>query len=273
MKKIIEIHPSYPVMEGAGVRVFRVIGNPYIDSVDPVPLLDEFRSSNPNDYIKGFPTHPHRGIQTVTYMKKGQIEHKDSKGNQGVIGANSVQWMTAGRGILHSEMPQKSSGELWGYQLWLSLLKEDKMVEPGYEQIEAEDLPLVNHGGVTVRVIAGEFEGRHGPKHRHFDGYLLDIMAEHEEIVTLPISNHGNHFFYVYEGGMSVCNQWIDPKHLVVIEADEAIHIKLPNDSGCIYFSGLPNNEPMVKGGPFVMNTKKEIIEAFDDYQKGLIGE
>lgn len=273
MKKIVEIHPAYPVREGAGVKVFRIIGNPYVDSVDPVPLFDEFRSTNPEDYIKGFPTHPHRGIQTITYMKKGRIAHKDSKGNSGVIGANAVQWMTAGRGILHSEMPEQSQEGVWGYQLWLSLLKKDKMVEPMYDQVEPEDLPLIGHGGITVRVIAGEFEGRHGPDHGYFDGLLFDIMAEHEEVMTVPITKGGRHFFYVYDGGMSVCGQWVDPKHLVVVEADEPIHIKLSSDGGCIYFSGPPTLEPMVKGGPFVMNSKEEIAKAFDDYKKGLIGE
>ncbi len=154
---IKEIYRGQPVVDGAGVKINRIIGSYNLDYIDPFVLLDEIRSQNPEDYIAGFPTHPHRGIETITYMIKGSFRHEDSRGGGGLLTDGCVQWMTAGRGILHSEMPEKREGELWGYQLWLSLPKKHKMVEPRYQHLSPEDIPVVDRNGISVKIISGVY--------------------------------------------------------------------------------------------------------------------
>jgi redox-sensitive bicupin YhaK (pirin superfamily) len=254
----------------------RVIATPELDHFDPFLLLDEFRSDDPNDYIAGFPDHPHRGFETVTYMLAGAMEHKDNQGNSGLLGPGSVQWMTAGRGIVHSEMPRQEDGLMWGFQLWVNLPAELKMTAPRYQEIPAEDVPEVRVApGVTVRLIAGSMAGVSGPisgiatEPLYFDVYLqagssaqLDVPATH------------NAFIYVYGGEVAVGDDSGDPVtkgEIALFErgTGDGIGVTAVEDSRMLLVAGKPLDEPIARWGPFVMNTDAELRQAVNDYQSG----
>jgi redox-sensitive bicupin YhaK (pirin superfamily) len=191
IEKVIE---GIQTSDGAGVSLTRIIGSPELNMLDPFLLLDEFGSDDPNDYIAGFPPHPHRGFETITYMLNGKWQHRDSAGNEGLLGDGSVQWMTAGRGIVHSEMPIQTDGLVRGFQLWLNLPKEKKMIDPAYQDIESDQIPVVNETAGTVKVISGEYRGTVGPGRSHTPVLILDIRLNTESAITIPVTDGWNVF-------------------------------------------------------------------------------
>jgi redox-sensitive bicupin YhaK (pirin superfamily) len=265
-----------PTSDGAGVRMTRVIGTPELDHFDPFLLLDEFRSDDPDDYIAGFPDHPHRGFETVTYMLAGHMRHGDNQGNTGNLGPGSVQWMTAGRGIVHSEMPQQENGLMWGFQLWVNLPAADKMTAPRYQDIQGDDIPEAEVApGVKARIIAGELGGVAGavtavatePVY-----YDLHFGAETSLIVPLPQGH--NAFVYVYQGmmraGPKASQTTIERGEIALLDHGESLELECgEEESRMILVAGRPLNEPIARYGPFVMNTNDELRQAFRDYQSG----
>ena len=279
-RNVVKVIEPQPVLEGAGVRLKRSIASASLDHVDPFLLFDHFGSSDPADYIKGFPMHPHRGIETVTYMIDGHVDHKDSLGNSGTIGAGDVQWMTSGSGIMHEEMPQAQAGEMIGFQLWVNLPAKLKMMTPRYQNIEAKSIPLINRkDGVNIGVIAGEVDGIRGP--------VTEIVAEPTYLdVTIPRDGSFSHnikrghaaFAYVFEGqgsfganGEEAGQQNIISRPGLVVFGD-GDYIDVSTTDQPVRFlliSGQPLNEPIARYGPFVMNTQVEIEQALEDLKNG----
>ena len=258
--------------DGAGVNLTRIIASPSLNMLDPFLLLDEFGSDNPDDYIAGFPPHPHRGFETITYMLNGKFRHKDTAGNEGCLTDGSVQWMTAGKGVIHSEMPEQTEGLVRGFQLWLNLPKEKKMIEPAYNDIPADEIPTVSIPGGQIKIIAGTFSGITGPGRSHTGMLYYDISLDNGSDITVPIQNGWNSFCYVYEGAIS-CGQPVSKGHLAVLGTEDIFRCtSIKNNTRFILVAGMPLNEPVARGGPFVMNTKGEILQAFEDYQAGRLG-
>ena len=259
--------------DGAGVKLKRIIGQPGLDMLDPFLLLDEFRSDSADDYIAGFPEHPHRGFETVTYMLAGHMRHGDNHGNRGDLTPGSVQWMTAGRGILHSEMPQQEDGLMWGFQLWVNLPATDKMTAPRYQDIGPERIPVVHPAdGVEVKVIAGELAGAIGPVEGIVTAPVyLDVSLQPGAALTLdlPMGHHG--FAYVFEGESAlVGGERLHRSELGVLSDGE--HLQLTGDdkaSRLLIVAGQPLQEPVARYGPFVMNTQEQIHEAIADFRAG----
>lgn len=268
-RQINQIVEGVKTTDGAGVNLTRIIGSPELNMLDPFLLLDEFGSDNPDDYIAGFPSHPHRGFETITYMLNGKWQHKDSAGNEGKLGEGSVQWMTAGRGIVHSEMPIQTDGLARGFQLWLNLPKEKKMIEPTYQDIESEQIPIVKEKAGTVKVISGNFHGTVGPGQSHTPVLILDIQLLENSELTIPLTDGWNVFSFIYEGDV-FAGQKLSKGQLAVYEKDGDVDFKTKdNKAGIFFVAGEPLNEPVARGGPFVMNTRGEILKAFEDYQNG----
>lgn len=258
--------------DGAGVNLTRIIGSPELNMLDPFLLLDEFGSDNPNDYIAGFPPHPHRGFETITYMINGKFSHKDSVGNEGHLSDGGVQWMTAGKGVIHSEMPEQTEGLVRGFQLWLNLPKEKKMIDPSYHDIQPDKIPSVVLDSAKVKVISGEFQSTQGPGRPHTGVLYLDVHLDPNAEISVPIPENWNAFIYVYEG--QIKSNLSAPKgNLAVLETNGSFDCKAnESDTRFILVAGEPLNEPVARGGPFVMNTKGEVLQAFDDYQSGKLG-
>jgi redox-sensitive bicupin YhaK (pirin superfamily) len=261
--------------DGAGVKLTRVIGQPGLDMIDPFLMLDEFRSDSASDYIGGFPTHPHRGFETVTYMLAGRMRHGDNQGNSGLLTPGSVQWMTAGRGILHSEMPEQEDGLMWGFQLWVNLPASDKMTAPRYQDIAPERIPEITPAsGVRIRVIAGSIGGVDGPVQGvATEPVYADVRIEANSTVELqlPAEHHG--FAYAYEGQANVGagpNSGLVRGDLGVLSAGETVTISTGDaPAKLIVVAGKPLNEPVAKYGPFVMNTQQQIVQAVEDFRAG----
>ena len=280
LRNVTDVIEPQPVLEGAGVKLKRSIATRTLDHVDPFLLFDHFGSKDPDDYIKGFPMHPHRGIETVTYMINGNVDHKDSIGNSGSIGAGDVQWMTSGSGIMHEEMPRAQTGEMIGFQLWVNLPAKLKMTAPRYQNIEASQIPLVNReNGINIRIIAGEVDGIRGP--------VTEIVADPTYLdVTMPPNGSFSHdvkrghaaFAYVFEGqGSFDENQeeteaqiTISQPGLVVFGDGDYIGVSTTDQPvRFLLISGRPLNEPIARYGPFVMNTREEIEQALEDLKNG----
>ena len=258
--------------DGAGVNLTRIIGSPELNMLDPFLLLDEFGSDNPNDYIAGFPPHPHRGFETITYMLNGKFTHEDTAGNKGHLSDGGVQWMTAGKGVIHSEMPEQTEGLVRGFQLWFNLPKEKKMIEPAYHDIQSDQIPVVEFEGGRVKVISGTFQGTTGPGRPHTGMMYLDIHLDSKQDITVPIANDWNGFVCVYEGSISA-NIGVPKGHLAVLDTkDDFLCSSSVENTRLILVAGEPLNEPVARGGPFVMNTKGEVLQAFEDYQSGRLG-
>jgi quercetin 2,3-dioxygenase len=263
-----------PTSDGAGVRMTRVIGTPALDHFDPFLLLDEFRSDNPDDYIAGFPDHPHRGFETVTYMLAGNMKHGDNQGNTGLLGPGSVQWMTAGRGIVHSEMPQQENGLMWGFQLWVNLPASDKMTTPRYQDIQGDEIPETEVApGVRARVIAGELAGVKGAVTKvATEPVYYDLHFDAGASLTVPLPESHNAFLYVYQGAMQAGPEAmpVDRGELALLSHGDSIELSAGEEpSRLILVAGKPLNEPIARYGPFVMNTTDELRQAFYDYQSG----
>ena len=268
-RKIVKTITGMKTSDGAGVNLTRIIGSPELNMLDPFLLLDEFGSDNPDDYIAGFPPHPHRGFETITYMLSGKWQHKDSAGNEGLLGDGSIQWMTAGRGIVHSEMPIQTDGLVRGFQLWLNLPKKKKLTEPAYQDIHAEQIPILKEVFGTVKVISGEYNGTIGPGKSHTPVLIMDIRLNPESEISIPVMDGWNAFGFIYEGDVK-SGEFLSKGQLAVYNTEGNVHFKT-NDTqaGIFLVAGKPLNEPVARGGPFVMNTRSEIIKAFDDYQNG----
>ncbi len=259
--------------DGAGVKLKRIIGQPGLDMLDPFLLLDEFRSDQAGDYIAGFPEHPHRGFETVTYMLAGHMQHQDNHGNRGDLSPGSVQWMTAGRGILHSEMPQQENGLMWGFQLWVNLPAKDKMTAPRYQDIAPERIPVVHPAeGVEVKVIAGTLAGATGPVEGIATAPVyLDISLEPGAVLSLdlPADHHG--FAYVFEGeSVRVGGEALQRSELGVLSDGERLQLVAGGQPArLLVVAGRPLKESVARYGPFVMNTQAEIHEAIADFRAG----
>jgi quercetin 2,3-dioxygenase len=273
-RQVARIIEPQPVVEGAGVRLKRSIAGAALDYLDPFLLFDHFGSDNPRDYLPGFPMHPHRGIETVTYMLAGAVTHRDSLGNAGTIGAGDVQWMTAGRGIMHEEMPEPVDGRMAGFQLWVNLPARLKMTKPRYQEILSASLPEVRRAdGAVVRVIAGSVGDVRGP--------VTDIFAEPEYLdVTLPadasfeqpVTRGHNAFAYIFEGGGTFGDSTAalgSPKMVVLGDGDIVRAQAGANGLRFLLVSGAPLGEPIARYGPFVMNTREEILQALADLRDG----
>ncbi|HTO47761.1 MAG TPA: pirin family protein [Burkholderiales bacterium] len=258
--------------DGAGVRLSRVIGGRALPDLDPFLLFDEFRSDEASDYIGGFPDHPHRGFETVTYMLAGRMRHGDNKGNTGLLVPGSVQWMTAGRGIVHSEMPEQEDGLMWGFQLWVNLPAKDKMTAPRYQDIAPGEIPEVDAGnGIRVRVIAGRFRNVSGPVSAvATDPLYLDVALPAGASLEVPLPEDDNAFAYVFEGAARVGGEQVARGELAVLGNGEQVELAAgPEGARLVVIAGRPLNEPVAKYGPFVMNTADEIRQAVYDYQSG----
>ena len=272
MRKIRSLIDGINTSDGAGVSLKRIIGTSELNMLDPFLLLDEFGSDDPEEYIAGFPPHPHRGIETVTYMINGNFKHKDSAGNEGYLTDGSVQWMTAGRGVVHSEMPEQNEGLMRGFQLWLNLPKEKKMMDPSYKDIGSDDIPSVGFNGSLVKVISGEYSSVIGPGRPQTEVIYLDIHMDKDSSIEVSIKDGWNAFIYVYEGQIKADIN-VSKGKLAVLETDGTFSCNAEiNGSKYILGAGQPIREPVVRGGPFVMNTKEEIMQAFDDYHSGKMG-
>jgi quercetin 2,3-dioxygenase len=295
-RQVARIVTGQPTSDGAGVRLNRMIGTPRLEQLDPFLLLDEFKSDRADDYLAGFPDHPHRGFETVTYMLAGAMRHQDHVGNRGELVAGSVQWMTAGRGIIHSEMPQQKDGLMWGFQLWVNLPARDKMTAPRYQDIPPDRIPEVSLGeGVQARVIAGEAGGARGPVEGIATRPLyLDIRMAPRSRVTLDLPPDHNAFAYVYEGSaalgpaagdvrgvgssdQSTGNRSIGSRALsagqlaVLTEGEQFTAATGDAPARFLLLAAQPLREPIARYGPFVMNTREEIAQAVEDYQRGTL--
>ena len=216
VRKIKKIVRGIETSDGAGVNLTRIIGTPELNMLDPFLLLDEFGSNNPNDYIAGFPSHPHRGFETITYMLNGKFRHKDSAGNQGLLYDGSVQWMTAGRGVIHSEMPEQTEGLVRGFQLWLNLPKRLKMTTPSYHDIPNKIIPQIDFPGGKIKIISGKFQNITGPGNPHTSMFYHDITLNKDSNFSMPLNDGWNVFIYVYEGSI-VINKKVQYKNLAVL--------------------------------------------------------
>jgi redox-sensitive bicupin YhaK (pirin superfamily) len=273
-RKVVRVVRGVPASDGAGVKLTRVIGTRELQNLDPFLMLDAFGSEEAGDYLAGFPDHPHRGFETVTYMLEGRMQHQDNKGNKGDLGPGSVQWMTAGRGIVHSEMPLQESGRMAGFQLWVNLPAKDKMCAPRYQDIPAGDVPVVSgESGATVKVLAGSYGGVEGPvKAVATDPTYLDVTLGPQGAFAISLEQSYTSFAYVFEGEVKFGEEGtlIKAGQLAVFSSGAGLKANGGNAGGrFILLAGKPLKEPIAQYGPFVMNSMDEIRQAVEDFQAG----
>lgn len=273
IRSIRQLVPALEVTEGAGVTVHRSIGTPALRNLDPFLMLDHFGSDNPDEYIAGFPDHPHRGFITFTYMLDGHMQHRDSMGNQGDLKPGGVQWMKAASGVIHSEMPQQTNGLMRGFQLWINLPASEKMSAPAYQEFSAAAIPEVALEGGRVRVLAGEFNGTRGViNDPATDVRYLDVSLDADARFRLPLKDTHHAFVYVFEGSARLADTALAKHTLAVLGAGDAVEI-VASSAGArfILVAGRPIGEPVVQYGPFVMNSREEIEQAVADYRAGTL--
>ena len=275
-RRVVTTVRGMPASDGAGVKLNRLIGQPALDMLDPFLMLDEFRSDQASDYLAGFPDHPHRGFETVTYMLAGNMRHGDNQGNSGKLRAGSVQWMTAGRGIVHSEMPEQEDGLMWGFQLWVNLPAKDKMTAPRYQDIAPEQVPRLDPAdGVELRLLTGRVGEVEGPVTDVATAPLyVDVRLQAGAQWTATLPERHNAFVYVYEGSATVGDgdsaRALARGELGVLSHGEQVRMVAGDaPARLILVAGKPLNEPVAKYGPFVMNTPEQIVAAIRDYQSG----
>ncbi len=274
-RSVSRVLKSKPTVEGAGVRLKRAFGPAEASQLDPFLLLDDFHSTNPDDYIAGFPFHPHRGIETVTYVVRGVIEHSDTIGNKGVINSGDVQWMTAGSGILHQEMPRRYEGMMQGFQLWVNLPSTMKMMRPRCREVKSEQIPSVSPDeGSDIKVIAGRVDGVEGPvRDLVVEVEYLDVTVRPRRTVDHPIGKGNSTFAYVFEGEGFFDTEGKDlvgAERLVIFKDGDAVSVRAGEDGlRFLLVSGRPVREPIAWGGPIVMNTQAELDLAFRELQNG----
>ena len=266
MRSIARVVNGRRVSDGAGVDIRRVIGVPGADYVDPFLMFDDFRNDDPSGYVAGFPPHPHRGFETVTYMLKGKMRHRDSNGNAGLLEDGAVQWMTAGRGILHSEMPEQTDGSLWGFQIWLNLPQRLQMADPGYQDIPGSEITEFAKDGVDYRLVAGELFGHKGPAETHLPVLMVDVAPNGGQ-TTIPLTDGETTILFCFEGELSVASEAIEDGDMAVLEGAGGVLIE--GTGRGLLLSSAPLNEPIARHGPFVLSTEGELKKAFMDYQLG----
>lgn len=266
--------PGRETQDGAGVRLTRIIGQPLQHRLDPFLMLDYFRSDDPSDYLRGFPEHPHRGFETLTILLQGRMRHRDNRGHEGLIEAGGAQWMLAGRGIVHSEMPEQEQGQLEGFQLWINLPASEKMADPQYQDLTAADIPQIQTGTACVRVIMGTFQETKGAILRpRTDPVVLDIAMNKGERLSLPIKTQQHAALFASQGDLQVGGIPLANRHLGVLDHEgETVHIEAMSDCRFLLIAGTPLNEPIASYGPFVMNSPDEIHTAISDFQSGKFG-
>ena len=259
------------VSEGAGVTVHRTIGTPALRNLDPFLMLDHFSSDDPDDYIAGFPDHPHRGFITFTYMLEGHMLHQDSMGNRGDLRAGGAQWMKAASGVIHSEMPQQSNGMMRGFQLWINLPAKEKMSEPGYQEFPAQVMPVIETDDYRVKVLVGDYQGQQGPvKDPYTHVQYLDVTVKAGKIFMHDLDERLQGFIYVFEGNARIGDTNLPQHSFAVLGDGSTLELNAgSNDARFILVAGLPLNEPIVQYGPFVMTTQEDIQQAFVDYREG----
>lgn len=283
MKTEIVTHPrtlekrvaGRPVMEGAGVKINRALTQSLQQRLDPFLMLDAFKSDDPQDYLSGFPEHPHRGFETVTYMIAGKMRHKDSAGHEGLLENGGVQWMSAASGVVHSEMPEQENGMMEGFQLWLNLPAKDKMSQPWYQDFNGAAIPeLTTDAGVKVRLIAGQTHGQSGVVVKEAtEALFLDLHLPAGSHFSHRLPAEHNAFIYVYRGDAEIEGQSVSSGQLAIFSNDAAadgVTISSTEESRVLLFAGRPLNEPIVQYGPFVMNSQQEISQAMSDFRAGL---
>lgn len=271
-REIKRIVRGYATVDGAGVKLIRVLGHDDVGDIDPFLMMDAFDSTDPKDYIKGFPMHPHRGIETVTYLIKGRIDHKDSLGNIGTIGEGESQWMTSGKGILHQEMPQISD-RLFGLQMWLNLPRKDKMTHPAYLDIHSDMMGVRETEQGTVRVIAGQYDGASGVTPNYVKATMLDVALRPEQAFSLPVDKEANLFVYLVEGSCAFGNaggQSQERRTAAIFGPGDTLYAKSGAEGArFMVFYGKPLREPIAWAGPVVMNTNDELQQAFQELNNG----
>ena len=269
-RRLIRKTQGMPTQDGAGVSLSRIIGNPSVQRLDPFLMLDEFKSDDPNQYIAGFPFHPHRGFETVTYLLEGSVRHRDHMGNEGYLAPGSIQWMTAGRGIIHEEMPQQEDGMLWGFQLWVNLPARDKMTNPRYQDILPQEIPERAFSAGQVRILAGHYEGIAGPVQGiATEPNFFDVRFSQSGTWQHRLKAEHTAFIYVYQGQAKICQESVSTGELGILSAGDALNVEAEANTGLLVVAGMPLNEPVVQYGPFVMNTVEEVEQAITDYQAG----
>ena len=280
-RSVAGLYRGVATSDGAGVKLTRVVGTPQLNMLDPILLLDVFESENPNDYIAGFPPHPHRGFETVTYLIEGRLRHEDNAGNSGVIQTGGAQWMTAGKGIIHSEMPEQVEGLLKGVQLWINLPARLKGTEPGYRDVTADEIPAERGDGFNARVLAGTTNaGTRGPMSgRATEPYFLDVSLDDGASFVQDLPPVHAAFIYVLDGELDVTNEVsskavrIAQGTIGVLSEGDSLAVNTSNgEARFLLVAGRALGEPVARGGPFVMNTREEIRQAFDDYATGAFG-
>ena len=272
-RRIVKITRGMPTQDGAGVSLTRLIGTPEIPHIDPILMLDNFGSDDPKAYIAGFPPHPHRGFETVSYMIHGSLEHRDNKGGRGLISDGGVQWMTAGRGVVHSEMPAQSSGLMFGFQLWLNLPAREKMRDPWYQDIPRDMIPVLDVApGVQAKLIAGSWGASRGPgPERPTAPFIADVALAAGTSAIVPVPDGHNGFAFVFAGAVSMAGQPVLAGQLAVLSGSGPLELRgTAEASRVLIVAARPLGEPIAKHGPFVMNTVDDLRQAVSDYQHGL---
>lgn len=272
-RSVLRTMQNQLTQDGDGVKIHRIAARGNLGLFDPFLMLDEFVSDEAADYIGGFPPHPHRGFETVTYMLEGRMRHTDHMGNEGLLVSGGVQWMTAGKGIIHAEMPEQSEGRMHGFQLWVNLPAKDKMQPARYQEFDPENIPQIalDNGGYA-KIIAGTLHGTEGPvkniatKASYFDIYL-PATAE----ITVPTNTDHNVLLYCYIGAISTCGNQVEKGQLVQLDHGSEVTIRATSDAHLLFLSGKPIKEPIANYGPFVMNTQQEIEQAIHDYRNGTL--
>ena len=279
-RQIEHLYAGVDTQDGAGVKLTRVLTQQLQERLDPYLMLDNFKSDNPDDYVAGFPNHPHRGFETITYMITGRMRHRDSAGNEGLLQNGGVQWMTAASGVIHSELPEQENGAMEGFQLWLNLPAKDKMNDPWYKDFQSDDLPKYStEDGVDVTVIAGQSHGIEGAVTRDItEPTYLDIHLPAGMSFSQAIPDDHNAFAFVYRGTIEIAGETVPTKTMAILENDESadgvtITADSSEDTKVILITGRPLREPIVQYGPFVMNSQQEIMQAVTDFQSGKFGE
>jgi redox-sensitive bicupin YhaK (pirin superfamily) len=276
-RRLKSLITGMPATDGAGVKLVRVIGQPALQELDPFLLLDAFRSDDPDDYIAGFPSHPHRGFETVTYLLNGRMRHKDSAGNEGVIEPGGIQWMTAGKGIIHSEMPEQEDGRLEGFQLWINLPASHKMTQPAYQEYDVDNIPMETRPGASIRVITGETsQGTAGPVSQPLTEPLyLDVSLDKNTVFSETLAEEHNAFVYVIEGSVRLENEQgeavsVARDQLAILSQGTTIDLESQEQPArFLLIAGKPIGEPIARSGPFVMNSMAELKQAYRDFQSG----
>jgi redox-sensitive bicupin YhaK (pirin superfamily) len=283
-RRVERVVAGHPTSDGAGVKLVRVLTQDLQKRLDPFLMLDAFGTDNPGDYIGGFPDHPHRGFETITYMLEGRMRHRDSAGHEGLLQSGGVQWMVAGRGVIHSEMPEQEQGRMEGFQLWLNLPGADKMTKPWYRDLPAGAIPVARGDGVEVRVIAGRALGVEGAMQRpHTEPVYLDVHLQPGAVFAQPLPPAHRAFVYVYRGSLAIAGTEVARQRMAILadaddaakeaakEADGVVLTAGGDGARAILVAGRPLKEPIAQYGPFVMNTQQQLRQAMDDYQNGAL--